>query len=196
MKLSDFDYTLPKELIAQRPAQARDTSRMLVLERPSGKISHRIFSNIVDYIKRNDVVVLNDTRVIKARLTGKREGFSGKIEALLIKQIDSSKFACLIKPSKKVRGSTKLVFGNGDLCAKVLEKNDNEFILDFMGADVLESLERLGAVPLPPYIKRRAEEVDSVRYQTVYAKTPGAVAAPTAGLHFTEKVLQLSLIHI
>jgi len=191
MKLSDFNYELPKELIAQYPASPRDSSRLLVLERKSGKIIHTGFRNIASYINSSDLLVLNNTKVIKARLTGKRRT-GGRAELLLLGELGGGRFSALIKPSGRTKEGDEIIFPASDLKARVIRKQKGGSIVEFSrpSRGLYKELGRLGALPLPPYIKREAEALDDTRYQTVYARVAGAAAAPTAGLHFTEEALR------
>lgn len=190
MNLDDFDYHLPEELIAQKPAESRDKSRLLVLHKDSGLIEHRIFSDCIDYLRNGDVLVVNSTRVIPARLFGVKEETGARIEVVLLKRHDIQTWETLVKPGKRVKPGTKIVFGEGLLTAEAI--GDTEAggkILKFYYDGVFEEiLEKLGQMPLPHYIKVELE--DKERYQTVYARTPGSAAAPTAGLHFTPELLQ------
>ncbi len=197
MKTADFDFRLPPELIAQHPPERREDARLLVLERESGKIHHRIFLEIVEYFRPGDLLVLNDTRVIPARLLGQRPATGGKAEVLLLSPLGDGGWKALIRPARRARPGTEIEFGPG-LKAIVREREaGGGVILDFPGAgEILPALEELGFPPLPPYIKRDLkdypEEIksrDRARYQTVFALRPGAVAAPTAGLHFTPEIL-------
>ena len=192
MKLSEFDYKLPEELIAQYPAQARDESRLMVVHKISKKIEHKNFGDIVDYIGPSDCVVVNDTKVIKARLPAKRSDTGAKAEITLIEKMSDRLYKCLIDTSTKIKVGTKFTFGGGELTGVIRGESEGIRLIEFSinGADFGEILERIGIVPLPPYIKRSPEKADEERYQTVYAKVPGAVAAPTAGLHFTEALLK------
>jgi S-adenosylmethionine:tRNA ribosyltransferase-isomerase len=183
MKLSDFDYHLPKELIAQYPLKERDTARLMVLDRKNKDIRHDSFSNVADYFRKGDILVLNDTRVMPARLFGKR-ATGGKVEALLIKHKDGLRFKAMLKPSR-LKLNEKIFFAGGKICAVVTGKEE----LDFSAKD-LEEIYRQGVMPLPPYIKRQVEDLDSVYYQTVYGRWEGSVAAPTAGLHFTKRLIK------
>ncbi|WP_271629111.1 tRNA preQ1(34) S-adenosylmethionine ribosyltransferase-isomerase QueA [Caldicellulosiruptor sp. DIB 104C] len=188
-KLSDFHYDLPDELIAQKPVEPRDSSRLMVIL-PDGTIEHRIFRDIVEYLNEGDCLVLNNSKVIPARLIGQREDTGSFIEFLLVKRLDINTWEVMTRPGKKARKGRKFVFGNGELKAEVLHVNQEEGtrIVRFYYEGVFEEvLEKLGKIPLPPYIK---EELDDLsRYQTVYSKVPGSAAAPTAGLHFTEELL-------
>jgi S-adenosylmethionine:tRNA ribosyltransferase-isomerase len=189
LKLDDFDYYLPEELIAQEPLKERDMSRLMVLHKDTGKIEHKIFRDIISYLNPGDCLVLNNTRVIPARLFGTKEGTGGKIEILLLKRIDRDKWEVLVKPGKKAHIGVNIVFGNGELKAKVLEHTpDGGRIIEFTYEGIFEEvLDKLGEMPLPHYIKKQLE--DKERYQTVYSKVEGSAAAPTAGLHFTKELL-------
>lgn len=189
MKTRDFWYDLPEELIAQTPLEKRDNSRLLVLDRQSGAVSHRHFYDIIDYLKPGDCLVMNDSRVLPARLLGHRPT-GGTVELLLLKDLGDKKWECLAKPGRKLRESQQVIFGNGELTATVLEvKDDGNRVVEFHYDGIfLEVLERLGKMPLPPYIK--AELADQERYQTVYSREVGSAAAPTAGLHFTNELLE------
>ena len=188
MKTHDFWYDLPEELIAQTPLEQRDSSRLLVLDRNTGKISHKYFYEIIDYINPGDCLVLNDSRVLPARLLGHRPT-GGAVELLLLRDLGAGKWECLAKPGRKCTEGQQVVFGNGELTATVLSvKDDGNRIVQFHYEGIfLEVLERLGKMPLPPYIK--AELQDQERYQTVYSKEVGSAAAPPAGLHFTQQLL-------
>lgn len=188
MKLSDFDYRLPQKMIAQYPLGQRDKSRMLILDRESGRIQHRHFYNLPDYLNKNDAVVLNDTKVFKARLIGNRRNYTGKIELLLLKEGKKHTFECLAKPAKKLGIGTELEFDNGNLKAQVIDAKDEIRFIKFNNSN-LSHFNKIGLVPLPPYIKRIPQPEDETRYQAIYAKRLGAVAAPTAGLHFTDLVI-------
>lgn len=190
MKTDDFDYYLPEELIAQTPLLKRDESRLLVLDRMSGKIEHKTFKNILDYINKGDTLVLNDTKVLPARLYGIKEETGAVIEVLLLNELERDTWKCLTKPAKRIKEGTIISFGEGKLkakCIKVLEDGIREYELIYDGI-LYEILDELGQMPLPPYIHEKLEDKD--RYQTVYAKNPGSAAAPTAGLHFTAKLLE------
>ncbi|MFC1807735.1 tRNA preQ1(34) S-adenosylmethionine ribosyltransferase-isomerase QueA [Candidatus Omnitrophota bacterium] len=190
MKLSEFDYSLPQELIAQQPAAVRDESRLLVLHRESGTIEHKSFKDLGAFLKKGDLVVLNDTKVFKARLVGKRDGFDGKIELLLSDKLDDNTYSCLAKPARKLKEGTKLLFGDGRLRAEIMGYDDEFKRVRFNANGNLPALlNEIGDVPLPPYIKRNTNQSDESRYQTIYAKKEGAIAAPTAGLHFTDEIL-------
>ena len=190
MKTEDFYYELPESLIAQHPIDNREASRMLVLDKKTGEIQHKVFKNILDYLNKGDCLVLNDTRVIPARLFGSREGKDEKIEFLLLRRVENDRWETLVRPGKKVKPSNRIVFGDGLLKADVLSiEEDGTRIVEFVYDGIFEEiLDRLGEMPLPPYIKERLE--DKERYQTVYSKNEGSAAAPTAGLHFTEELLK------
>lgn len=190
MKLDDFDYRFPKELIAQYPLPGRDSSRLLVLKKSTHEIEHRTFSQIGDYLRGGDTLVLNDTQVIPARLRGRREGSSGSIEVLLLERLGESSWKALVKPARRAKPGTKLRFDHG-LQAEVTDigqAGEREVRFNFKG-DISSALGDLAEIPLPPYIKRPPIPLDLERYQTVYARKKGAVAAPTAGLHFTKGLL-------
>lgn len=184
-----YDYDLPEELIAQTPLKVRSSSRLLVLNKDNGKICDKVFSDIVSYLHKGDVLVLNDTKVIPARLIGSKEDTGAVIELLLLKNISDNYWDCLARPGKRLHEGTIVSFGDGLLKAKIVEKKEEgivnvEFIYDGIFYEVLD---KLGTMPLPPYIHEKLE--DKERYQTIYAKVPGSAAAPTAGLHFTEEIL-------
>ena len=189
MKTDDFDYYLPEELIAQTPLKKRDSSRMLVLDKQNGNIFHKTFSDIIDYLNPSDTLVLNDTKVIPARIIGVKEETGAVIELLLLKNIDDNNWECLTRPAKRVKVGTVISFGDGMLkatCSSVGEEGIRVFSLSYDGI-LYEILDKLGTMPLPPYIHEKLE--DQSRYQTVYAKNIGSAAAPTAGLHFTKELL-------
>lgn len=190
MRRQDFDFYLPEDLIAQTPLKNREDSRLLVLDRKNGEIEHRKFTDIVDYLNPGDCLVLNDTRVIPARLFGNRIGKEETIEILLLKRMENDTWETLVRPGKKVKPNTIVEFGNGILKGKVLSiGEDGTRIIKFDYSGIFEEiLDRLGEMPLPPYITETLE--DRERYQTVYAKNKGSAAAPTAGLHFTEGLLE------
>lgn len=188
MKTRDFWYDLPEELIAQTPLAKRDSSRLLVLDRLSGDVRHKHFYNIIDYLQPGDCLVMNDSRVLPARLLGHRPT-GGSAEVLLLRDLGDNKWECLCKPGRKLQNGAEIIFGDGELTATVCEiREDGNRIVEFHYQGIfLEVLERLGKMPLPPYIK--AELQDQERYQTVYSREIGSAAAPTAGLHFTEDLL-------
>ena len=189
MKTSDFFYDLPEELIAQTPLQKRDTSRLLVLNRENGEISHKHFYDILDYLNPGDCLVMNDSRVLPARLLGHRPT-GGAVEVLLLRDLGDKKWECLCKPGRKMQVGNEVIFGNGELTATVVEVQEtgNRVVQFHYEGIFLEVLERLGKMPLPPYIKEELQ--DQERYQTVYSKAVGSAAAPTAGLHWTNELLE------
>lgn len=189
MQLSEFDYYLPPELIAQEPLNLRDHSRLLVLHKESGVLEHMHFRDILSFLRAGDVVVSNNTRVIPARLFGKKEKTGGAVEVLLLTKMEANKWEVLVRPGRKVKPGTKLEFGDGELSAAVLDNTPSGGrILEFTYQGIFEEiLDRLGLVPLPPYIHEELKEPQ--RYQTVYAKSSGSAAAPTAGLHFTPDLI-------
>lgn len=189
MQLDDFDYFLPEELIAQVPLEKRDSSKLLVLDKNTGDIEHKHFNNILDYMEKGDTLVLNDTKVLPARLIGVKEETGAVIEVLLLKDMQNDIWECLTRPAKRVKIGTIITFGNGELKAKCVYEGEDgirkyELIYDGI---LLEILDNLGTMPLPPYIHEKLK--DQTRYNTVYAKNLGSAAAPTAGLHFTEELL-------
>lgn len=189
MKVEDFDYDLPEELIAQTPLLKRDESRLMVLNKESGEVSHHTFCDILDYLHEGDTLVLNDTKVLPARLIGVKEETQAVIEILLLKNIKGDIWECLVKPARRIKEGTIVSFGEGKLkakCCGVFEEGIRHFELIYDGI-LMEILEELGTMPLPPYIHEKLE--DQSRYQTVYAKEVGSAAAPTAGLHFTLDLL-------
>lgn len=189
MKTSDFFYDLPEELIAQDPLEDRTASRLLVLNRETGDIEHKIFSDVVDYLNEGDCLVINNTRVIPARLIGEKEGTGGKVEVLLLKRRANDVWETLVKPGKKLRPGARVTFGDGRLKAEILEiaEEGNRLVRFYYEGIFEEILDSLGEMPLPPYITHKLE--DKEMYQTVYAKYDGSAAAPTAGLHFTKELL-------
>ncbi|NLL19120.1 MAG: tRNA preQ1(34) S-adenosylmethionine ribosyltransferase-isomerase QueA [Clostridia bacterium] len=189
MLTKDFDYELPKELIAQEPVEPRDRSRLMVVDRRSGTLEHRIFEEIITYFKPGDVLVVNNTKVMPARLYGTKADTGARIEILLLRPAGPGQYEALVKPGKKVKLGTTIVFGHGELVATVVDYTPHGGrILDLEYSGVLEEvLEKLGTMPLPPYITHQLD--DPSRYQTVYGRHWGSAAAPTAGLHFTESLL-------
>lgn len=191
MRLSDFDFPVPEELIAQRPLEERDGSRMLVLDRRSGRIEHRTFRDLPDYVKPADLLVFNKSKVLKARLVGKRET-GGRVEVFLLRALAENEFECLVKATASRKEGMRVDFGPG-FAARILQETTTPMIyrveLLTDGISVEEGIDRYGRIPLPPYIHRDADQADSGRYQTVFAEVPGSVAAPTAGLHFTDAML-------
>ncbi|PTI74410.1 tRNA preQ1(34) S-adenosylmethionine ribosyltransferase-isomerase QueA [Staphylococcus succinus] len=189
MDIEVFDYHLPERLIAQTPLKNRDESRLLVLGRKSGNIEHKQFKNVIDHLESGDTLVLNDTRVMPARLFGLKEDTGAKVEMLMLTQIEGNDWEVLLKPAKRIRIGNKLSFGEGKIVAECIEELDQGgriMRLHYEGI-LQERLDELGEMPLPPYIKERLDDPD--RYQTVYAKATGSAAAPTAGLHFTDDLL-------
>lgn len=189
MKTSDFYYDLPKELIAQTPLEDRSASRLMILDKDTGEIEHRHFFDIVDYLNEGDALILNDTKVMPARLYGVREDTGGAIEFLLLHKKSLDTWEVILRPGRRAKPGARFVFGNGELIAEVQEiENDGSRIVKFSYDGVFEEvLDRLGEMPVPPYITEKLK--DKNRYQTVYAKNPGSAAAPTAGLHFTPELL-------
>ena len=190
MRVEDFDYNLPEELIAQTPLKKRDSSRLLVLDKKTGNIEHKKFTDIIDYLEKGDTLVLNDTKVLPARLIGIKEETNAVIEVLLLKNIENDDWECLVKPARRIKVGTIVSFGEGKLkaeCIKEEAEGIRHFRLLYDGI-LMEILDELGTMPLPPYIHEKLE--DQSRYQTVYAKEIGSAAAPTAGLHFTKELLK------
>jgi len=190
LKVKDFYFDLPKELIAQHPLEKRDESRLMVLNKKSGEVEHKVFKDIIEYLNPGDCLVLNDTRVMPARLYGAKEGSGGKMEFLLLNRHEDDIWETLVKPGKRGKVGAKFVFGNGELKAQVVEvlDNGNRKVKFYYDGIFEEGLDRLGEMPLPPYIEEKLEARE--RYQTVYSKEVGSAAAPTAGLHFTDELLQ------
>lgn len=190
MNIEEYNYDLPEKFIAQTPLSNRSDSKLLLLNKDNGVIKEEVFKNIINYLNKGDVLVLNDTKVIPARLIGEKEDTKAIIELLLLKDIEGDIWECLARPGKRLHVGTVIVFGNGSLKAKVIEKLDEGIVhvkLIYEGI-LMEILEKLGAMPLPPYIHEKLS--DQSRYQTVYAKNLGSAAAPTAGLHFTKELLE------
>ena len=202
MKTDDFDYELPKELIAQTPLKNRSESKLLVMDRVTGDLEHKHFYDIIDYLNKGDALVINDTKVIPARIIGVKEETGAVIELLLLKDEVGDTWECLAKPQKRLKVGTIITFGNGELKAKVRETREEGItIVDLIYDGILmEILEHLGTMPLPPYIHEKLK--DQNRYQTVYAKNYGSAAAPTAGLHFTTELLDkikakgIAIVHV
>lgn len=190
LKTSDFDYDLPEELIAQTPLERRDASRLLVYDRADDTVAHRVFTDIIEYLHPGDVLVVNDTRVIPARIVGVRPDTGGKMEFLLLKRVDAGCWEALAKPARRARVGSVFVFGDGRLKAEVVSEGDEGMRTVRLICDGVleEALDAVGAMPLPPYIHERLK--DPERYQTVYSRERGSAAAPTAGLHFTPELLQ------
>jgi len=190
LKVKDFSFHLPEELIAQHPLEKRDESRLMVLDKSTGHIEHKIFKDIIGYLEEGDCLVLNDTRVMPARLYGSKEGSGGKMEFLLLRRLEKDIWETLVKPGKRAKVGATFTFGNGELKAEVIEVLDNgNRKVKFFYEGIFEAvLDALGEMPLPPYITEKLE--DKERYQTVYSKEVGSAAAPTAGLHFTKELLE------
>lgn len=190
MKLSEFDFNLPEHLIAQTPLEKRDTSKLLVLHKNNGEIEHKHFYDIVDYLKPGDVLVRNNTKVIPARLFGIKEETNGHVEVLLLKELSSNTWECLVGNARIVKLNTIISFGDGLLKAKCIEiKDEGIRVFEMIYNGIFyEILDQLGTMPLPPYIKEKLDDKD--RYQTIYAKIEGSAAAPTAGLHFTDEIIE------
>jgi len=192
--LSDLDYDIPKELIAQKPSEKRDACRLLVYERESGSISHHLFKDITGYLKKDDILILNDVKVIKARLYMKKENTEANIEVLLLRRLDDKRWIALMRPAKRLKIDTELIHNSGLLRARIvalLEGGERLLELEYDG-DLFDVLDKIGVIPLPPYIKRESAEDltgDENDYQTVFSENPYAIASPTAGLHFTEELL-------
>ncbi len=190
MKLSEFDYQLPQELIAQKPLQQRDSSRMLVMDKNTGELTHRHFYDVLEYLNEGDCLILNNSRVIPARLFGVREDTGSPIEFLLLSRKETDVWEVILKPGKKAKIGKRFVFGEGKLKAEVIDiVNDGNRLVRFEYEGLYENIiDEIGEMPLPPYIKEKLQ--DKERYQTVYSKIDGSSAAPTAGLHFTEELLE------
>ncbi len=207
MRLDELSYFLPAELIAQQPLQRRDASRMLVLNRPSGEVEDRLFVELPDLLRGDELLVYNNARVLPARLFGKRAGIhaqtpakstarehlQGRVEVLLIRRIQDDTWEALVRPGRKLPVGERVIFGEGELEAEIISRGELGLrtlrLHATRGSDIESQIDSLGHVPLPPYIERQDEASDRTRYQTVFAKRPGAVAAPTAGLHFTPEIL-------
>ena len=190
MKLSDFKYELPENLIAQYPTEKRDQSRLMVLDRKAETIETKVFSNVVDYLNPGDCLVLNKTKVFPARLTATKDKTDAQVEIFLLRELEDSLWEVLVKPARKVRVGNRLTIAKDFICDVIDNTVSGGRVVRFnYHDDFFELVEKLGKSPLPPYIKRESEQLDKERYQTVYAKIRGAVAAPTAGLHFTQKML-------
>lgn len=197
MKLSEFKFNLPTELLADRPTDNRDESRLMVVDRAKGTIEHKIFKDVVDYFDEGDVFVVNNTKVFPARLYGNKEKTGAKIEVFLLRELneEANLWDVLVDPARKIRVGNKLYFGDGDLVAEVIDNTTSRgrtirFLWDGTRDEFNKVIESLGETPLPKYITRPAEAFDKERYQTIYAQHPGAVAAPTAGLHFTPQIMK------
>lgn len=190
MKTSDFFYELPENLIAQTPIEPRNASRLMILHKKTGELEHRIFKDLGEYLRPGDCLVLNDTRVIPARIYGVKEGTGAVVEFLLVSQKENDVWECLCKPGKRAKIGTKFSFGEGKLISEIIDINEddgNRFVKFSCDGSIYAVLDEIGAMPLPPYIKEKLK--DKERYQTVYSKELGSAAAPTAGLHFTPEML-------
>ena len=206
MKLSAFKLELPPNLIAQHPAENRDESRLMVIHKDTGKIEHKVFKNMIDYFDEDDVMVINDTKVFPARLYGNKEKTGAKIEVFLLRELNREMhlWDVLVDPARKIRVGNKLYFGDGELVAEVIDNTTSRgrtirFLYDSDEIDFYKIIDQLGETPLPKYIRRKVEPADKERFQTVFAKHVGAVAAPTAGLHFTVQLmkrLEIKGVHV
>lgn len=197
MKLSEFKFELPNNLIALRPAENRDESRLMVIHKDTGKIEHKVFKDLVDYFGNGDIMVANDTMVFPARLYGRKEKTGAKIEVFLLRELNAEMhlWDVLVDPARKIRVGNKLYFGNGDLVAEVIDNTTSRgrtirFLFDGDAEAFDKVIETLGETPLPKYIKRKVEADDKERFQTIFAKNKGAVSAPTAGMHFTRQLVK------
>jgi S-adenosylmethionine:tRNA ribosyltransferase-isomerase len=191
MKLTDFKYNLPKNLIAKFPVEPRDSARLMVINRETGEIENRIFSEVIEFMNKGDVLVVNDTKVIQARLIGKKERTSAKIEVFVLRELNKSEniWDVLVEPARKVRIGNRIYFNDELWCEIIDNTTSRGRTVRFNKPNILKEIDNIGLTPLPPYIKREPVPEDRENYQTVYAKKEGAVAAPTAGLHFTEQLL-------
>ncbi|MEZ0324131.1 MAG: tRNA preQ1(34) S-adenosylmethionine ribosyltransferase-isomerase QueA [Hydrogenothermaceae bacterium] len=189
MKLEEFDFYLPKELIAKYPVEPRDSCRLMVLDRKIEKIEHRVFRDIVEYLSEGDLIVFNNSKVIPARLIGVKEGGSAKIEVFLIRQVEGNIWYALIKNVRRLKKGQNIIISS-DFSVEFLDREDEKAIVKLHSQNVYQDLEKYGHIPLPPYIERPVEEKDKELYQTVFAKEEGSVASPTAGLHFTEDLIE------
>lgn len=192
MRIDEFDYELPKELIAQNPAEKRDLSRLMAVNMDTGEVEHKRFYDILDYLSKDDILVLNNSKVIPARIYGKKEGTGANIEFLLSKRLEGDNWETLVRPGKRLKVGDFVSFGDGKLRAEILSfGEDGTRIVKFHYKGIfMEILDEIGQMPLPPYIERENDKDDKERYQTVYAKVDGSAAAPTAGLHFTPELLK------
>ena len=191
-KLADFDYALPKKYIAQYPAKKRDGSKLMVIHRDTGEIDHKKFSNLPDYFRKNALFMLNNTKVFPARLFANKDRTDAQVEVFLLRELENDLWEVMVRPARKVRIGNKLMFTKNDYCDVIDNTISGGRVVRFEydGDDIYGIIDRIGQSPLPPYIKRNAEPSDKVRYQTVYAERRGAVAAPTAGLHFTDGLIK------
>ncbi|HIC37988.1 MAG TPA: tRNA preQ1(34) S-adenosylmethionine ribosyltransferase-isomerase QueA [Candidatus Marinimicrobia bacterium] len=190
-KLADFDYPLPEKYIAQYPAPRRDRSKLMVIDKETGKIEHKIFSNIVEYFCKNDLIILNNTKVFPARLYASKDKTDARVEVFLLRELENELWEVMVRPARKVRIGNKLMFTKNVFCDVIDNTISGGRVVrfEYEGDNFYEIIDRIGTSPLPPYIKRPAEAKDKKRFQTVYADERGAVAAPTAGLHFTQDLL-------
>jgi len=191
VNLEHYNYNLPTELIAQKPAEKRDQSRLMVLSPDSKSVKHRKFSDLPKFLKANDLLVINDTKVFPARLIGRKEHSGGKVELLLLRSLENSNWEALSRPAKSLRNGTVVLFGNGLIRAEIIEKGTSGYVKVNLESsiNIEDAIDKIGETPLPPYIKREPVPSDHDRYQTIYAQRRGSVAAPTAGLHFTQSML-------
>ena len=191
-KLADFDYPLPKKFIAQYPSKRRDLAKMMVLHRDTGEIEHKKFSNLPNYFRKNDLFIMNNTKVFPARLFANKDRTDAQVEVFLLRELENDLWEVMVRPARKVRIGNKLMFTKNVYCDVIDNTISGGRVVRFEydGDDIYGIIDRIGQSPLPPYIKRNAEPSDKVRYQTVYAKERGAVAAPTAGLHFTQGLIK------
>lgn len=197
MKLSAFRFALPSKLIAARPAKNRDEARLMIVHKDTGKIEHKLFKDVLHYFKENDTLVVNDTQVLPAKLYGSKEKTGAQIEVFLLRELSAADrlWDTLVEPARKIRVGNKLYFGNGELAAEILDNTTSrgrtlKFLFEGTREELHNIIDQLGIVPLPSQLKRKVESADRVRYQTIYAKHVGAVAAPAAGLHFTSQLLK------
>lgn len=191
-KLADFDYPLPEKYIAQYPAKRRDLAKLMVVDKETGEIEHKTFSNIVEYFRKNDLIIMNNTKVFPARLYASKDKTEAQVEVFLLRELENELWEVMVRPARKVRIGNKLMFSKNVFCDVIDNTISGGRVVRFEydGDDFYEIIDRIGTSPLPPYIKRPAEAKDKIRYQTVYADQRGAVAAPTAGLHFTDGLLK------
>jgi S-adenosylmethionine:tRNA ribosyltransferase-isomerase len=190
-KLADFDYSLPEKYIAQYPAPRRDRSKLMVIDKETGKIEHKIFSNIVEYFRKNDLIILNNTKVFPARLYASKDKTDARVEVFLLRELENELWEVMVRPARKVRIGNKLMFTKNVFCDVIDNTISGGRVVrfEYEGDNFYEVIDRIGTSPLPPYIKRPAEAKDKKRFQTVFADERGAIAAPTAGLHFTQDLL-------
>ncbi len=191
-KLADFDYPLPEKYIAEYPAKRRDLSKLMVIHKDTGKIEHKIFSNLPEYLRRNDLVILNNTKVFPARLYASKDRTEAKVEVFLLRELENDLWEVMVRPARKVRIENKLMFTKHVYCDVIDNTISGGRVVrfEYEGQNIYDVIDSVGISPLPPYIKRESEPKDKIRYQTVFAEKRGAVAAPTAGLHFTNGLIQ------